>query len=338
MRPLPPEIRELILALPKTETHLHIEGAVPLAMVQAALPGRFSGEPKFWHPAYRFESFDAFSDLFAEVSGAVFTSVEAYHACALEVFAGLKAQNCKYIETSMALGALVRSRLDGPSVIEAIRSAAPARMEVRVFMGMRHNEYAGLGQEIIDDSLGWQDLAGFDLHGPEYLPLEPWTAKLWQKSREAGKFNKAHAGEFMPAWFIKRCVEELGITRIEHGVRAVEDPEVVQLLADKQITLDVCPISNVKLAVDGIPEMAFHPIKQLMSAGVPCTINTDDPFFFGNRLIEEYEALAQHLGFQKQELLTLARNGFEVALVEPEQRESWIAEIEELGAEESDPL
>ena len=213
----------------------------------------------------------------------------------------------------MALGALVRSELDGREVVDAIRSAAPSGMKVRVFMGMRHNEYVDLGKDIVDDSLGWENLAGFDLHGPEYLPLEPWTAYVWKKAREVGKFNKAHAGEFMPAAFVKRCVEELGVTRIEHGVRAIEDPEVVRFLVDKNVTLDVCPISNVKLAVDGISQMNDHPIRALIDAGVSCTINTDDPFFFGNRLVDEYAALYQYLGFEMPELAEIAEQGLQAA-------------------------
>ncbi|MGB0371155.1 MAG: adenosine deaminase family protein [Opitutales bacterium] len=309
MQTLTADVKEWIRALPKTETHLHMEGAVPLEMVQAALPERFPGEPIFWKPDYRFENFDAFSTLFGEIAGAVFTSPEAYHQCAQHVFANLASQNCQYVETSIALGALVRSELDGPTVIDAILSAAPVNMRVRVFMGMRHNEYEGLGQELIEESLNWENLTGLDLHGPEYLPLEPWTADVWKRAREAGKFNKAHAGEFMPAAFVKRCVEELGVTRIQHGVRSVEDPEVVELLRDQTVTLDVCPISNVKLCVDGISEIKDHPIRQLIQSGVQCTINTDDPFFFGNTLCAEYECLYQHLDFGMDELEGIAKTG-----------------------------
>jgi adenosine deaminase len=181
-------------------------------------------------------------------------------------------------------------------------------------MGMCHNDYTGLGKKIIDDCIYWEKLTGIDLHGPEYWPLEPWTAKVWKSAADAGKFLKAHAGEFMPASFVKRCIEELGVRRIQHGVRCIEDPEVVALIKDLDVTLDVCPISNVKLQVEGITKMSEHPIRELFDAGVRCTINSDDPFMFGNSLSEEYYALATDLNFTEKELEKIAQNGFDIAI------------------------
>jgi adenosine deaminase len=93
-------------------------------------------------------------------------------------------------------------------------------------------------------------------------------------------------------------------------VRSIEDPAVVDLLVEKDVTLDVCPISNLKLQVDGVPTMAEHPIRRLFDAGVRCTINSDDPFMFGNTLSEEYYALATDLNFTNEELAQIAANGF----------------------------
>ena len=181
-------------------------------------------------------------------------------------------------------------------------------------MGMCHNDYQGPGQAIIDDCLQWDELTGIDLHGPEYWELEAWTAKVWKRAADTGKALKAHAGEFMPASFVKRCIEELGVRRIQHGVRCIEDPAVVDLILEKDVTLDVCPISNVKLQVEGVPNMAAHPIRQLFDAGVRCTINSDDPLMFGNTLSEEYYALATDLNFTHEELAKIAQNGFDIRL------------------------
>lgn len=118
----------------------------------------------------------------------------------------------------------------------------------------------------------------------------------------------------MPASFVRRCIEELGVRRIQHGVRCIEDPEVVALINDLDVTLDVCPISNLKLQVEGISTMSKHPIRELFDAGVRCTINSDDPFMFGNSLSEEYYALATDLNFTEKELAKIAQNGFDVAI------------------------
>ena len=182
---------------------------------------------------------------------------------------------------------------------------------------------------MIEECLSWDGLDGIDLHGPEYTPLEPWTSDIWERARQAGKFTKAHAGEFMGADFVDLCLDELKVNRIEHGVRSVENPATVKRLVDEGVALDVCPISNVKLAVDGVTSMATHPIRQLFDAGVKVTINSDDPFFFGNSLREEYYALNQQLGFTVTELVQIARNGFDVALISDALRNTFVSELDQ---------
>ncbi|HEY5753389.1 MAG TPA: hypothetical protein VIT21_09585 [Chthoniobacterales bacterium] len=133
--------------------------------------------------------------------------------------------------------------------------------------------------------------------------------------------------------FVKRFTEveltldQLSVTRIEHGVRSVENPSTVARLIREGVTLDVCPISNVKLAVKGIPSMAAHPIRKLFDAGVSVTISSDDPFFFGNSLSEEYYALHQDLAFSKAELVTIAANGFKAALLPEHKKKQLLAEL-----------
>lgn len=304
---------EFVQQLPKTETHLHLEGACPFEMIQAVAPGKFTAAPPMWDDAFRYESFDQFMVMYDEFCGTVFTSAEAYYECAKKVLNNCAQQNVRYVETSFHIGALYSGNMSGQEVVQAVQEAAPQGLEVRVFMGMCHNDYTGPGKQIIDDCVHWDALSGIDLHGPEYWPLEPWTAKIWAAAAEAGKVIKAHAGEFMPAAFVKRCIQELGVRRIQHGVRCIEDPEVVALIKELDVTLDVCPISNLKLQVAGIKKMSDHPIRQLFDAGVRCTINSDDPFMFGNTLSEEYYALAMDLNFTHDELAKIAENGFQVA-------------------------
>jgi adenosine deaminase len=171
------------------------------------------------------------------------------------------------------------------------------------------------------------DLAGIDLHGVETLPLEPWTHQLWRRAQANGKFTKAHAGEFGPASSVREVVERLGVTRVEHGVRSIEDPAVVDLLKARGVTLDVCPVSNVKLRV--APSLAGHPIARLHRAGVACTVNTDNPFTFGVSLREEYAALVQQAGLSRADLAVLAANGFRAALLPEAIRVQRLAEIDE---------
>lgn len=140
-----------------------------------------------------------------------------------------------------------------------------------------------------------------------------------------------HTLESLPAGFVDWVIENLGVNRIEHGVRAIESPALVQKLVDHGIVLDVCPISNLKLAVEGIGAMSSHPIRQLVNSGVCVTVSTDDTFMFGNTLTEEYSALSQELEFHNLELIQIARNGFNAALIEPVQRHSLLAELDEIA-------
>ena len=121
----------------------------------------------------------------------------------------------------------------------------------------------------------------------------------------------------------------LGVTRVQHGVRAIEDPAVVRLAAERGVTFDMCPISNVRLRV--VPSMSEHPIRKLMQAGVRCTVSTDDPLNFANTVNDEYAALAEELNFSRAELAQVARNGWEVADLPAVEKQKALAEIARLG-------
>jgi adenosine deaminase len=125
---------------------------------------------------------------------------------------------------------------------------------------------------------------------------------------------------------VREAIEVLGTRRIQHGVRAIEDDAVVELAVASGATFDVCPISNVKLKV--VKDLESHPIRRLVDRGVRCTISTDDPFSFGNNIEDEYAALSSGLQFTHTELARIAKNGFEVALVDAATRAKWIAEVD----------
>lgn len=330
-----PRLAEFVQSLPKTETHLHLEGACPFPLLQELDPVKFAAPPPFWDDAYRYRSFNQFMDLYVEYCAAFFTSAERYHAAARIVLERCVAQGCRYVETSFHLPSLLFMRDTGPEVIRAIRAAAPRGLELRIFAGMCHNDYHDAGRDLIEECLRWPELDGVDLHGWEDLPLEPWTAEVWSRARAAGKFTKAHAGEFMGADYVDRTLDELKVKRIEHGVRAVENPATVTRLLREQVALDICPISNVKLAVRGITSMKDHPIRRLFNAGVTVTVNSDDPFFFGNSLSEEYYALHQDLGFSRAELVRVAANGFKVALLPEHVRRAHLDDLARFAAAEA---
>ncbi len=325
-----PGLAAFIDALPKTEMHLHIDGALPWEKMRELNP-QLPNPPPFWDSSFRYADFDEFLEAVASYGSLWLTTPERYAEAAEVMLAECAAQNVRYVETSIHLVAALQ--VGPPSeILAAIRGAIerfPA-LEVRLFLGVRRNDYAQHGA-LIEETLRSTLLDGIDLHGIETLPLETWTDDLWRRARDMGKFTKAHAGEFGPAASVREVVERLEITRVEHGVRAAEDLNVMALLKDSGITLDVCPLSNLKLQV--APSIREHPIRMLHRAGVVCSVNTDDPFFFGSTLREEYAALAMDAGFSRVELGQLAANGFRAALLPPAIRDEHLAEIQRVVSE-----
>jgi len=327
-RPIDSEKARFIHRLPKTETHLHIEGALPYSLLQSLDPEKFNRPQACWASDFKWPCFEDFEAHLIDHAVQWFTTPERYYEAAKVIFEGHLAQNVRYVETSFHAGIIEFLNIPGPEILNAIRSAVPENLEVRVFMGMARNSYNEVLAPVLEECVHWDGLAGIDLHGVEYLPLEDWTPKLWAKARSHGLVTKAHAGEFGGPANVREAIEVLGARRIQHGIRAVEDDAVVELAIQAGAVFDVCPISNVKLNV--VDSLETHPIRRLVDRGVKCTLSTDDPFSFGNTVEDEYAALSAGLDFTEEEMKQIAKNGFEVALVDEATRANWIAEVEAL--------
>jgi adenosine deaminase len=323
-------MRDFIQALPKTETHLHVEGALPYELLVQLDPARWRPDPEFRARSYRYASFPDFERILLEHALPWFTSAERYHEAARLMFAKHAAQNVRYVETSFHLPVTRFINVPGPEIIAAIRSAAPAGLEVRVFAGMLRTDFDGELRPVIDGLHEWEGLSGVDLHGHEVQATPRDAASVWARLRAAGKVTKCHAGEFDGAERVREAIEVLGVRRIQHGVRAIEDPSVVRLAAEHGVTFDVCPLSNVGLRV--VSSLREHPIRRLMAAGVRCTVSTDDPLCFANSVSEEYAALAEELSFSRTELALVAKAGWEVADVPAATRDAMVACINRITA------
>ena len=137
----------------------------------------------------------------------------------------------------------------------------------------------------------------------------------------------AHAGEEGPPEYIWEAINLLGVSRIDHGVRSMEDPALLDYLAEKQIPLTVCPLSNVELKV--FDSMEKHNLKQLLSLGLCATVNSDDPAYFGGYIAENYQAVHSALNLTKQDLYQLAKNSFQASFLSPDSKQQLIAELDD---------
>lgn len=319
-------LEDFIRRIPKTETHLHIEGALPYQLLTELDSERFPEAPDFRQSSFRYPNFVEFENLLIDHAVSWFNSAERYHEACKRIFENLASLNVKYVETSFHLHMVEFIGVDGPDILSAIKSAAPEGLEVRVIGGMVRNGYTDVMRPILDTLHKWEELDGIDLHGQEWLDLEEWTPPVWKRCRDAGKIIKCHAGEFGGPEKIYEALDTLGASRIQHGVRAVEDKALVKRLADEGAVLDVCPLSNEKLRV--FPSLEQHSLRELVDAGVTCTINTDDPLCFANDILDEYRAVAQRLGFTKAELAQFAKNGFEHSQLDKTSKKEFIDQID----------
>ncbi len=325
------ELRAFIANLPKTETHLHLEGSLPIELARRVDPIAFASPPPYWHPDYRYDGFALFQEQFDSYFFKWFVSPENYYESCRRVFANVVAQNCVYLECSFHLGTAERiGATPFREIARAIHAAKPAGLELRLYLGMFRNHYAGPLARVIDEAITWDEIAGVDLHGFESPEFQPWSAEIWSRVRTLGKTTKAHAGEFSPASDVRRAVEFLGTRRIQHGLGALHDSATLALLRERDVTLDMTPISNVKLCA--VSSMREHPIQRFLDAGIRCTVSTDDPMLFGNQLNDDYFALATETGLNRATLIQIARNGFEIADLPTATKQNYYAKLATLAA------
>ena len=319
---------EFLRALPKAELHLHIEGAVPWALVRAASPEPLPERPEWWTDGFTFGSFDHFRDAAGVIPRRYLTTVDRYGSGATAIFAALVAQNVRYVELSFDAEIVARQALSFGSVIAAIKGAAPPGLGVRAVGAFSYHKRDRTTPALVEALLKAPGLDGIDLHGDGSLCGAAYFADAFAEARRRGLMTKAHAGELAGPESVLEVLDALGVKRIEHGVRAVEDERVLARLAEEGITLDVCPWSNVKLGV--APDLASHPIRRLHARSVRVTANTDDPTIFGQTLTQELAWLTERLGFSRADVARLQVNAFEVALITPAERARVLEEIRAL--------
>jgi adenosine deaminase len=162
-------------------------------------------------------------------------------------------------------------------------------------------EQARLAVSLID-----RGVVAFGLANDEVLGPPEWFGEAFDIARAAGLLSVPHAGELDGPASVIGALDVLGADRIEHGVRAVEDTELVKRLADADVCLDVCPSSNLLLAV--VDSIQDHPLPQLLDAGIPCSVNGDDPLLFGPGLLEEYQLCRDEMALDDDAMATIARS------------------------------
>jgi adenosine deaminase len=154
---------------------------------------------------------------------------------------------------------------------------------------------------------------------------------VFGRAREAGFFLSAHAGEEGPPSYVWEALDVLGVARIDHGIRSMEDQALVGRLAREGVPLTVCPLSNLRLRV--VDDLAHHPLRRMLDKGLVATVNSDDPAYFGGYVNQNYHAVSDALRLGRDEITAIVRNGIHASLMTLPEKDKALAEIDRVLAE-----
>lgn len=326
--------RDWLQRLPKAEYHLHIEGAIPWSMVVGSAGDPLPPHPAWLEPDHRFDDFNDFRQVMQTSRSRVIQTVAGYHRVAHAHFQQLVANNVRYVEPSIHTVVAYQLGASLEAVADAILTAAPPNLTVRLYAGFPRNDYshdADFMRTMVPQALGCPLIEGIDIHGDERHSTIDQFVAVYAEARRRGLGTKAHAGEMRGAASINEVLDKLHPQRIQHGVTALEDEALVERLAADGVRLDMAPISNLKLRV--IPTMAAHPIGTYYDAGISVTINTDDPAVFNCTLTDELVALVEHEVLTLPELAEIQRQAFRDAAITAADLAAIEREIDDLLAE-----
>jgi adenosine deaminase len=314
------EMGPFIAAIPKAELHIHIEGSLePELMLDLARRNGVSlryDSIDALKAAYRFGNLQDFLDLYYE-GMRVLLREQDFYDLAMAYLRRAAAQNVRHAEIFFDpqghtdRGVAFQTVIDGlwRALKDAERQFGMTTALILCFL--RHLDEAS-AQRTLDEALPWRErIVGVGLDSSEKGHPPSKFERVFARARGLGLKAVAHAGEEGPPNYVREALDVLRVDRIDHGNRALEDPALTARLAREQIPLTVCPLSNLRLCV--VPDMKAHPLKRMLQAGLMATLNSDDPAYFGGYMNENFSAVQQGLDLGREDIATLARNGFRAA-------------------------
>ena len=328
------DVTKFVKALPKTELHLHLEGSFePELMFKIArrngiaIPYSSVDEVK---AAYRFTDLQSFLDIY--YAGAnVLREEQDFYDLTMAYLSKVHAENVVHVEVFFDPQTHTDRGVSFEKVIRGIHSALEEGEKIfgishRLIVSFLRHLSEEAAFETLEMALPYKGIiAGVGLDSSELGNPPSKFERVFAKARKSGFIPVAHAGEEGPASYIREAIDLLHVVRIDHGNRCLDDAVLVKELADKQIPLTVCPLSNLELKV--VDDLRQHPLKKLMDAGLCVTVNSDDPAYFGGYLTKNYTEPALALGLTKTEIAQLAINGFVASWLPEDEKLRYISRI-----------
>ena len=329
-------LMQIIAAAPKAELHMHIEGSLePELIFELAQRNGVKlayGSVDALRDAYRFTDLQSFLDIYY-AGASVLITADDFRDMAMAYFARAAADHVVHAEmffdpqTHTERGIAIGTVIEG---LDRARGEALERWGITsslILCFLRHLDEASAIATLLS-ALLWRDrIAGVGLDSSEHGHPPEKFARVFERARALGLHAVAHAGEEGPPAYIEAALDVLKVERIDHGVRCVEDPALVERLARERVPLTVCPLSNVKLRV--FDSMADHNIAQLLDAGLCVTINSDDPAYFGGYVNDNYRAAFSSLpALTARDAHRLLCNSFEASFLDDASKGKWIAAVD----------
>jgi aminodeoxyfutalosine deaminase len=317
--------KSFLLALPKAELHLHLEGSIaPATLVELrqrhGMEGATLAEVE---QLYNFANFAGFLVAFKDATAHLRTP-DDYELIVYRLTERLKAQNVLHAEVTVSVGVCLWRKQDFAAIFEGLeRGRARGEKDfgisllwifdaIRQFGAEKAQPVLDLAIQFADRNVVAFGIGGDELKGPAELFLE-----VFAHAADHGLHLTAHAGESAGPESVWGALN-LRAERIGHGLTAGQDPELIEELAERQIPIEVCVTSNLRTGC--CAELAQHPIRRYFDEGLMLTLNTDDPAMFRTSLVEEYRLVQEHFGFSDDHLRELARNSFEASFLPPEKK------------------
>jgi adenosine deaminase len=328
--------------IPKAELHLHIEGTLePELMFELAqrnsLPLPYASAEAA-REAYTFHNLQSFLDLYyagcsvLRTEGDFFELTRAYLARAAgqgvrhaEIFFDPQTHTARGVPMEAVTAGIQRALREGES-----RFGISSRL-IMCFLRHLPEESAA---ETLDQALALGNgISAVGLDSSEAGNPPSRFRRVFERAAEAGLPAVAHAGEEGPPEYIWEALDLLHARRIDHGVRCSRDERLMERLADEQVPLTVCPLSNVKLRV--FPSLEQHNLKRLLERGLLVTVNSDDPAYFGGYVADNFEAVEEALRLDREQVITLAKNSFLASFLPADEKARQIQEIDRFTAQAS---
>ncbi|MEH3034373.1 MAG: adenosine deaminase [Aeromicrobium erythreum] len=326
-----------LAALPKAELHVHHVGSASVDTV-ARLAQRHAGstsvptDPEELARYFEFTDFAHFIDVYLSVVDLLRTPEDIW-TLTHEVGLGLVEQNVRYAELTMTPYTSMAVGIAAEAYVEAIEDArrrleADTGLVLRWCFDVPGESGVPAADVTLDVALRLRPdgLVSFGLGGPEIGVPRPQFAPHFEQAVAAGLHSVPHAGESTGPQTVWDAVRHLHAERIGHGIAAAQDPELLAHLAEHRIALEVCPTSNV--CTRSVESLDEHPLPALVAAGVPVTINSDDPPMFGTTLTQEYAVARDLLGLDDAGVVALARTAVDVSFAPDDVKRSLHAELD----------